>query len=167
MAAFWGVPPKSFFCGRNTRTAIKRATVFGPSEEFQKSSCTLVVLWWGYNPRERITPFPDTRGAPYKETKNGRCCPTQGGFWVSVAGHLGFLEEVYVISLHYPSAPLRKWKRTWGFLKIPPNGWDIGVFMRAFLEKNTYKSLVFRGQIWKLGRKSVSPIFSAFTGLNI
>ena len=31
-------------------------------------------------------------GAPYK--KNGRFCPTRGDFWVSVAGHCGFQEEV-------------------------------------------------------------------------
>ena len=68
---FWGQASQNLHFQRvGLQMPIKRATVLGPSEEFQKSLRTYsVVLRIGYNPRERSYTSFQYLWCPNQKTK--------------------------------------------------------------------------------------------------
>ena len=98
---------------------------------FQKSQRTFVVLRWGYNPSTFRHVSRQNPRCPTQKTKKSAVFGQFGTVFSQMVGAPRILTWD-VTKVAYPPVQTQNWKRTWGFLKKLPTGWDIGAFLRAF-----------------------------------
>ena len=171
---FWGAlfledsPPKiPTFSGSDSERLKRGSQCSAQRRSFQKPLRTIAVMRIDYNPTGRNDTSSQYPRCPMQEkTKKWLFCPTWGGFWVSVAGHRGFWEEVpFHFSIPHPIRRTQTVGK--GFWKFNIRAEIWGRFCWPFGTKSE-KIIYFREQIWKLGGK-VFPlnIFSASGRLKI
>ena len=120
-ALSWGGSQNANFQRAGLRTPIKRATVPGPSEEFQKEPQYICIYgYWLQSELVSSRLLPKPAVPPTKYQQNGHFCSTRGDFLVSVTGTAVFGRRRHEARQSSSSGAELKLYQV--FLKIPPTG---------------------------------------------
>ena len=130
---FGGQPPPKIptYSGSDPERLERGPQYSARRRNFQKSPRTFVVLRIGYNPREKNCSSFQYPRCPTQKTKKSAVFVHFGTVFSQMGGAPRFSRWAAVSSA-YPPVHTQNWKRTWGFLKFLPTGWDIETFVRAF-----------------------------------
>ena len=135
-------PPFWQFCRQISR---KRPSFAARRKNFENSPRTIVVLRWVLGMYRQNYAFGQKPRCPAIIGEKSAVFAQFGPFFTKNCGALRFLPKNVVLPIH-PLDPTQNYNRTWGILKIPPLGRDLGPFPRTFKRKSAKisKIMVFQ-----------------------